>query len=469
MNQEKFMKTAAQNAAVPNLSSIASTDTISDAYSPYEDTDIDGGPALTNRQLNERLALIADRNDRMELKQIGTSAGRNDPIMEAKIGDGDTSIHIINQIHGDEPFGTEALMSILRRLVDGNSRLVDLILDNLELTIIPRLNPDGAMYTEDRNDDGTDQVIQSRINSQPWRESFSEYRPYYHTEELPGDERGGYDPNRDFNIYPDFVSGLDDNPGQWEESGVLTMEKEGYELPLSGVKLTPQVRACVDSFLKADPDYAKTIHSQGLPLDPDTGDVTILSVMAPLSPDYAEEAPFGDPEEDPIAEFTNPFLDKETVDRAIRLNEVAAQGLEGMAGPWDTFTTGTRFGYTSLWGSYLDTLCPQTDAAGMLYELPGQTNMSDVGERAYYMKVEATRIALLESFVAIAQDPTLEDTGIDISEYFDRPLASGSWDPDADVDSDLLEAHEHERHGHCCRPRTLPSERDGPPEVYGLD
>lgn len=429
------MKAAGLAAVAPAATtSVASNpaNSILQSADPLDPIDLGTGPSLTNEQLTERLGLLARKNDRMDLRQLGTSAGRNDPIWEAKLGDGDTNIHVINQIHGDEPFGTEALLSIFRRLVDGESRLVDNILDNLSITVIPRANPDGAMYTEDENGDGEEQRLGNRQNSQPWRSTHSHQRPYYHVEEFPGDERGGYDPNRDFNIQPDFISKVDDTPDMWqtdddgEPTGVLDMERDGHTLGGSGVQATPQVEAITQSFLEADPDYAKTIHSQGLPLDPETGEVTILSIMAPYGPMYAEEAPFGDPEEDETASFVNPFLDQETSDRGIRLNELCAQALEEYAGPWSVFETGTRFGYTTLWGSYLDALCPQTDAAGMLYELPGQSDF--IGDRGYYLKVEATRVALLESFSELAEDPSLSQAGIEVDDYFDRPLAEGSYE-----------------------------------------
>lgn len=430
MNRRNFLKAAGLATATPALStSVASSPLNSTLAQADQDDqiDIDGGPSLSNEQLTQRLALLArnDENDRMDLTQIGTSAGRNDPIWEVQIGEGDTSVHIISQIHGDEPAGTEALLIILRRLVDGNSELVDSILSNLSLTIVPRANPDGAMYTEDTNDDGQAGRVGTRSNSQPWRETHSYQRPYYHTEELPGDSRGGYDMNRDFNINPDFISKVDDSPEMWSNNA-LNIERDGHTLSASGIQATPAVGAITRSFLRADPDYAKTLHHQGVPLDPDTGEPTILSVMASYGPSYAEQAPFGNPEEDETASFVNPFVSEETSERSIRLNEVAAQALEDYTGPWDHFATGTRYGYTTLWGSYLDALPPLTDAAGMLYEIPGQSDST--GGRAYYMKVETARTALLNSFATLAQDPMLSNTGIDTSEYFDRPLSEDPED-----------------------------------------
>jgi len=98
---------------------------------------------LDNQQLGERLKQIDRRSDRVELEQIGASAGREDPIWEVTIGDGNESLHLINQIHGDEPSGAEAVVKILNRLATGGSRRVETILDNLTITIVPRVNPTG--------------------------------------------------------------------------------------------------------------------------------------------------------------------------------------------------------------------------------------------------------------------------------------------------------------------------------------
>jgi len=46
---------------------------------------------LDNQQLGERLKQIDRRSDRVELEQIGASAGREDPIWEVTIGDGNES------------------------------------------------------------------------------------------------------------------------------------------------------------------------------------------------------------------------------------------------------------------------------------------------------------------------------------------------------------------------------------------
>ncbi|WP_231990821.1 M14 family zinc carboxypeptidase [Natronobacterium gregoryi] len=412
--------------AVPAASVRAEAAVSSDVHHRYDEIELGAGPTLTNEQLGERLMLLAEKNDRINLRQIGASAGRKDPIWEVKAGSGDTSVHIINQIHGDEPYGTEALLSIFRRLVDEDSELVDSILNNLSLTILPRVNPDGAMHHGDLSGDGNDQRLGSRENQQEWDSSYSHETPYYYNDSLHASDVSGYDPNRDFNIRPDFISKFHDDPEQWNDDGELTMEYKGHTLETCGARLTPEVNAITRSFLEADPDYAKTIHSQNIPTDPDSGDPTILSVMASYGPSHAEKAPFRD-EDAPLASYANPFIDEDTSTRSIRLNTLVTQALDETAGPWSTYETGTRFGYASLWGSYLDTLCPLTNAAGMLYELPGQSGQ--VGTRAYYKKVEAARVGVLESLAAIAENPSLSH--VDEDDYFDIPLKGGQYEYDA--------------------------------------
>lgn len=132
--------------------------------------DLHGGPYRTNEQVTRTLNRLDQQSDRITLGEIARSAGRNDPIWEAKIGDGDTNVHIIDQIHGDELIGTEVSLLLLRQLSQGTSPHIEQILDNLSLTFIPRANPDGAMYTEDTTGDGHQQRISRRQNTQEWTE-----------------------------------------------------------------------------------------------------------------------------------------------------------------------------------------------------------------------------------------------------------------------------------------------------------
>lgn len=384
----------------------------------------------TNEALENRLKLLRRESDFISLRRIGRSAGRGDPIWEVTVGEGDTNVHLITQIHGDEPAGTDAVLTVLRQMVYGDPERFGPLLDELTLTIVPRVNPDGAMFSRNVDDDDHEERITRRQNTQPWCEGDSLHEPYYHYAD-EGDPLG-YDMNRDFDILVDpdadeydredwWSSSEDDGETEWQ----FDLRYRDHVLKASGLMLTPEVRAVTKSFLEADPDYAITHHHQGIPTVPDTDptEPSVMSVMAPFGPAYEEQAPFRDPDA-PLADYVNPFIDEATSERSLRLNKLVADALAETTEPWDVFDSVTRFGYTTLWGSYLDALTPLTDAAGMLYEVSGQSD--DVGSRAYGLKVETARVGFLETFSALAADPELSD--VDAESYFDIPLSGDEYE-----------------------------------------
>ncbi|MWG34395.1 M14 family zinc carboxypeptidase [Halomarina oriensis] len=418
---------------------------------------------LTNRQLSQQLRLLNRTSHLVSLRRIGRSAGLRDPLWEVTVGEGETNVHLITQIHGDEPAGTDAIVKLLQQIVAEPDRYED-VLRNLTITVVPRVNPDGAMFGWDADEDGDFDRITRRQNTQRWDEDDSRYEPYYHyaesgTDELPApDPPLGYDMNRDFNILDDLGrtpgnsggKGHGKGNGKGEKKGHgkgnapreffpeeywtggdgqyrLDLPYEGYTLRSSGLRLAPEVRAVTESFLRADPDYAITHHHQGIPSVPDTDPLepSIMSVMAAFGEDYLDQAPFYDGE-GPIEDSVNPFIGKETSDRSLSLNRLVADRLATVTEPWDEFDTVTRYGYATLWGSYLDALCPRTNAAGMLYEVSGQTDA--VGSRAYGLKVEASRVGFEETFLTLAADPDL--SSVDAESYFDLPLSGESYPVD---------------------------------------
>lgn len=320
---------------------------------------LDAGPYRTNEQVTEELKLLNRMSDRITLTEIGRSSYRNDPIWEVKLGTGGTNVHVINQIHGDEPTGTEVSLLLLRQLSQGTSPEVEAILENLSLTFVPRANPDGAMYAEDTTGDGHEQRISRRQNTQPWCEGDSRYEPYYNY-----GTPAGYDMNRDFNIDPEFdpTPGVDDDPDWWraeEADGgtewYMDQPREDHVLRGSGLRLTEEVRAITDSFLRADPDYAISHHHQNLATVPsededDELQRSLLSTMPVYGPAYEEQAPFADPDA-PLADNVNPFIDAETSARSLRLNQLVGEALADQ--PWDAFDTVTRYGYFPIWGGLL--------------------------------------------------------------------------------------------------------------------
>lgn len=406
---------------------------------PDRDTYRPGGPALgspkavnmdafhTNEQLAEELQRVERQSGRVSLREIGRSAGRNDPIWEVNVGDGDTEVHLITQIHGDEAIGTEVALKVIKSLGLSNSKQVDHILDNLSFTIVPRVNPDGAMYRYDFDGDGDEEWVGRRQNSKAWSTEDSRYKPYYYGTYPAGDP--GYDMNRDFNVRPpsEFDPRTDDEENWWADQQYMDMPYEGHTLFASGLRLSPEVRAVTESFIEANPDYAITHHHKGGNFYPDTEEEnrpskqTLMSVMAAYGEEYLDRSPFFADDHAPVTEAVNPLLDYDTSTRSIKLNSLVIDALADRGE--SVFDSITRYGYFPLWGSYLDGLCPNVanggdGVAGMLYEVAYQTD--DLGQKGIGRMMELTKVGFLESFDALADDPELGDYSVDT--YFDTPL-----------------------------------------------
>ena len=409
----------------------------SPAYIPnFNDPIVDLSANLTNDDLGGYLKHLVEGDDRAQLQTIGRSAGLDKPIWEVTIGEGDTNFHVIGTIDGGaEQSGTQAIVMILRQLLRSDVEIYDKILNNLTITFIPQVNPDGALFSLDvGNDDIAERVGRSPYNLQVWEPSDSRYEPWYYG--APSGEYPGYDLNRDYNIKPDFSASDPGPPADWweqtdedpgyndVESWELNMRYKGEVLPRSGLDLAPETRAVKESFLAADPDYAITLHHQGIPTVPNTDppQPSVLSIMAAWGPAIEQRNELYDPDA-PLVENVNPFLDEETSKRSLRMNKLVNDAIAAN-GPWNVYDSVTRYGYVPIWGSYLDALCPLTDAAGMLYEVSGW--QTDIGSRSYGLKLEVQRIGVLSTFAAVATDPSL--SAIDASEYFDIPLKGDEYE-----------------------------------------
>lgn len=379
-----------------------------------------------NEQLAAALQQIHRQSDRTSLRALTESAGGAGTVWEMQVGEGDTNVHIITQIHGDEASGTEVALKLLRKLALGNGRQVDRILDEITLTVIPRVNPDGAVYAYDYDDDGREEVVGRRTNTQPWSPGDSTYEPYYHYTSPSGTEPG-YDMNRDFSIVPDFDAPADEVQGSWFGERFFDLQYEGYTLFSSGLRLTPEVRAVTRSYLDADPDYAITHHHRGGNLVPDSGGKgpqkqSLLAIMAAFGPAYRDRSLFYPPDHEPIQEAVNPFLSESASTRSLQLNALVANALAERGN--SVFDSTTRYGYFPLWGSYLDALTPQTDAAGMLYETSFQTDQ--IGQKAFGRYLQASVVGFEVTLEAIA-DGSIAD--VDPEDYFDYPPMGESISP----------------------------------------
>lgn len=131
--------------------SLKSADLVWNHYDRYKE------PVITNRffKHTDVVSLIKKHNTSGLLKsvEIGQSvSGRS--INHLTLGTGKTKVLLWSQMHGDESTATMALFDLLNFLTadDEHNELRKLILNNLELNIVPMLNPDGAQEWKRRND-----------------------------------------------------------------------------------------------------------------------------------------------------------------------------------------------------------------------------------------------------------------------------------------------------------------------------
>lgn len=131
--------------------SIKDIDPIWNQYDSYRES------KLTNRffKHNEILPLIQKHtaSGLLNSEVIGESVkGRS--INHLSLGSGKKKVLLWSQMHGDESTATMALFDLLNFLAanDEHNELRKLILSNLELHIVPMLNPDGAQVWKRRND-----------------------------------------------------------------------------------------------------------------------------------------------------------------------------------------------------------------------------------------------------------------------------------------------------------------------------
>lgn len=95
----------------------------------------------SNEQLYQDLEALDASYDTLSLEQAGESLeGR--PLYSATVGEGARKLMIVTQQHGDEPTGTEAAMHFLEWL-SGDSEAAQALREQVTLTVMPRVNPDG--------------------------------------------------------------------------------------------------------------------------------------------------------------------------------------------------------------------------------------------------------------------------------------------------------------------------------------
>ncbi len=81
------------------------------------------------------------------------------PLYQVERGEGETSVLLWTQMHGNEPTATLAILDVLKFLNEEETEFNDIrgaILDNLHLRFLPIINPDGAVRFQRRTAQGID-------------------------------------------------------------------------------------------------------------------------------------------------------------------------------------------------------------------------------------------------------------------------------------------------------------------------
>lgn len=139
----------------------------------------------SHEQMMAYLGPLADSSVRLSMKSVGTSvSGRpipalffsDDPVFGSRRGQKPV-VMIYCQQHGDEPSGKEAAMIVARRLLHEDAGL----LQNLDLILVPQVNPDGSEAGQRRNANNMDlnrnHVILSEPESNALHQLFLDWMP----------------------------------------------------------------------------------------------------------------------------------------------------------------------------------------------------------------------------------------------------------------------------------------------------
>lgn len=94
------------------------------------------------------LPILKKHNTNNQVKHVGNSVQER-PIYTYQIGTGKTKIFLWSQMHGNESTTTKALLDFIN-LLNGETELAKMLLEDFTFLAIPILNPDGAfLYTRE--------------------------------------------------------------------------------------------------------------------------------------------------------------------------------------------------------------------------------------------------------------------------------------------------------------------------------
>jgi len=127
--------------------------------------EINQSTVMTPEEVGAELTRLESRSKNLlVVDTVGyTHSGR--PLYIAKIGSGPIRMWIHGRIHGNEPFGNDVCLELVKSLLSKDRR----ILEEMTLWIIPDYNPDGSVIFWRGNDYGVD------LNRNWWRTDGNEY------------------------------------------------------------------------------------------------------------------------------------------------------------------------------------------------------------------------------------------------------------------------------------------------------
>ena len=369
---------------------------------------------MTNEELHKKLEQIRHTSKgRMELEIVGYSDAIYGDLMEplgwplylCKFGEPDSNpdkfrVLITTQIHGNEALGTEALVKLMQKFAAGGKE-VNKILENVILWVMPRVNPDGAMYESDG------EWYPIRQSSQIWDPEFiglpAETRaPWYYSS-----SRQGYDLNRDSNPNLDFrIENLADygwTPEQFA-TDILnnsSMNNSNY----GGYYVTPEARIITGVYQRLQPDVYIDVHHRGFNY---LSEEDIRSVSVQVAAEVAD--PYTDP-------FSGDYyeVDADVLELAKQVNVVGYQALQR---GFSSYGAIQKYPTVNLPGTTLGSFA-LNDTAIMLIEIKGQTQ--NLGQKQSGMLTQTAVVSIYEILKALA-DGTIYD--VDPSLYDEIPPAA---------------------------------------------
>ena len=152
---------------------------LEDIYNTIKEQRLDGRWI----KLSNLKPIFKTLNLNIESEVLGFSE-ENRPIYKLKLGSGAKKILIWSQMHGNESTGTKAVFDFLNYFkIESKSGIVQSILKNCTISIIPMLNPDGAeAYTRvnaNKIDLNRDAVTRKAKESNLLRDFLEEFNPSF--------------------------------------------------------------------------------------------------------------------------------------------------------------------------------------------------------------------------------------------------------------------------------------------------